>query len=59
MELSSIPLEHDILGKFCPGRQFTVQFDGLFGDQPLLEINTTLTTGDGLEAIVTEVGLQL
>ncbi len=55
VELNSEPLEHDQLGHFCPGREFTVQFEALFGDQPALEVDVTHTTGDNLQTTVSEV----
>ena len=52
---SNIPLPQDRLGRFCPGRIFTVQFENNPGDLPLLEIDTTSLLGDGLTARAVEV----
>ena len=52
---SNTPLPQDRLGRFCPGRRFTVQFENNPGDLPLLEIDTTSLLGGGLAARVIEV----
>ena len=52
---SNTPLPQDRLGKFCPGRSFTVQFDSKPGDLPLLGIDTTNLAGSGLVARIVEV----
>ena len=48
-------LPQDRLGKFCPGRSFTVQFDSKPGDLPLLDIDSTNLVGSGLVARIVEV----
>ena len=52
---SNTPLPQDRLGKFCPGRSFTVQFDDNARDLPLLEVDSDSLSGDNLEARVIEV----
>ena len=52
---SNTPLPQDRLGKFCPGRSFTVQFDDKARDLPLLEVDSSSLSGDNLRARVIEV----
>ena len=52
---SNTPLPQDRLGKFCPGRSFTVRFDDKGRDLPLLEVDTSSLSGDNLRARVVEV----
>lgn len=52
---SNTPLPQDRLGKFCPGRSFTVQFDDKARDLPLLEVDSSSLLGDNLRARVIEV----
>ena len=52
---SNTPLPQDRLGKFCPGRSFTVQFDKKARDLPLLEVDSSSLSGDNLRARVIEV----
>jgi hypothetical protein len=49
------PLPQDRLGKFCPGRSFTIQFDDKARDLPLLEVDSSSLSGDNLRARVIEV----
>ena len=51
----NIPLPQDRLGKFCPGRSFTVQFDDKARDLPLLEVDSSSLSGDNLRTRVIEV----
>ena len=48
-------LPHDVLGNFCAGRRFQVQFEENAGDLPLLELDPQGLSGDELHSSVTEV----
>ena len=52
---SNTPLPQDRLGKFCPGRSFTVQFDDKARDLPVLEVDSSSLSGDNLRTRVIEV----
>ena len=54
--LDSTPLIQDKLGRFCPGRRYTVRFDTDTGNLPQLEVEHGNLTGDGLQVTVVEVG---
>ena len=55
VEYSDAPLLQDKLGTFCPGRTMTLQFDTAPGDQPLLVVDSSNLTGDGLAVEIKEV----
>ena len=52
---NTIPLSHDLLGRFCPGRSYTVLFQKARGDLPLIVVNDDGLSGDEATTTVTEV----
>lgn len=54
---STTPLPHDVLGKFCPGRSYTVLFETVSGDLPSIVVNDGDLTGDDTTTTVTEVNV--
>ena len=51
------PHSKDLLKEFCPWRRVYVRFERSPGDQPLLQLNTSNTTGEELLTTVQEVSM--
>lgn len=45
----------DKLGKWCSGRTWYIRFENNPGDLPLVTVNTSNLTGDGVRVVVREV----
>ena len=53
--LSRYTLPHDKLHQYCPGSRLLIEFQRNPGDLPMMTINSSNATGDGLKITVKEV----